>query len=451
VSALVASLLCAALASAGAAAPAAPDGAGSLCRNGFYLVPEKELIRFDEHALDRVAVASMGDNVNALAYAESEELVYGVAAKGGASRVVTIDRNGTMTDRGAAPLPGAYAGTAESGQWIVHNGHEMATIELPGMEVVAKTKLPAGADVGDWDLYGGMLYGIATGSSARLLRIDPKTGASTVLAPLPALPKGSSYGAAVVDLHGTLHALHNATGRIYHVPLTDPGRFTFAEAGLRAFHADAARCPIAWDTAETPAARHTVTTIGELSIGTPAEITIAAEATSFALKVPVRNTTSRDALLAGWHDLDHDGRFMPPERATAVVAAGVQEVTLSWPSAAVGTGSDQSRLRLRLFGFPPTNALPEGLASGGAVEDYPIRVVWPLPRPAAPAASPSLSASPLPSPSARPVQMVLAARPPPAPDDPPARRLPLTWTLFAGLLIPAITIAARGGGRRGAA
>jgi hypothetical protein len=250
----------------------------------------------------------------------------------------------------------------------------------------------------------------------------------------------------VVDLYGVLHALHNATGRIYHVPLESPERFTFTEEGLTAFHADAARCPIAWDTAEMPDARHTITTIRELSLGTMPEITIAAEATVLTLKVRVRNTTSRDALLAGWHDLDHDGQFASAERAVTVVTPGLEEATLTWPSVAIGTGSDQSRLRLRLFGFAPANVLPEGLASGGMVEDYPIRILWPMPRPAPP--PPPSPASPSPSPVQ---EMVLAARPPPPQPDPPNSRLPLTWSFFAGLLVPAITIAARGGGRRGAA
>ncbi len=443
-------MLCAALASAGAAAPAAAvDVVSPLCRNGFYLVPEKALIRFDEHALDRVPVASLGDHINALAYAENQELLYGITETSGVSHVVTVDSEGKVADRGTAeaPLQGAYAGTAEAGKWIVHNGREIVTVELPGLAIMSTAKLPAGADVGDWDLYGGMLYGIATGASTRLLRIDPRTGDTAIVAQLPLLPKGSSYGAAVVDLYGTLHALHNATGRIYHVPLADPQRFTFTEAGLRAFHADAARCPIAWDIAQTPEARHTITTIGELSFGSAGEITIAAEATSFALTVPVRNTTSRAALLAAWHDLDHDGRFAQADRATAVVAPGAGQAVLRWPLVAVGTASDQSRLRLRLFGLAPADALAEGLASGGMVEDYPIRIVWPLPRPVAPSsvAPPPIAAS------AAPAQMVLAARPPPPPPPaPPSRRLPVTWALFAGLLVPAITVAARGGGRRGA-
>ncbi|GIH06192.1 hypothetical protein Rhe02_42590 [Rhizocola hellebori] len=449
-SAFVASLLVAALASAGAAAPAPPAGVSPLCRNGFYLVPEKELLRFGEHALDRVSMASLRDHVNALAYSDGDELLYGVAETAGVSHVVTLDGAGTITDRGPAPLAGAYAGTAEGGRWIVHNGQEMMTVQLPTLAVVSRASLPAGADVGDWDLYGGMLYGIAAGAVPRLIRVDPKTGEASAVAQLAGLPKGSSYGAAVVDLYGVLHALHNATGRIYHVPLANPERFTFSEAGLQAFHADAARCPIAWDTAEMPEARHTLTTIGELSIGAIPEITIAAEATALTLKIPVRNTTSRDALLAGWHDLDHDGQLAAADRITVTVPPGAQEAVLSWPSLAVGTGSDVSRLRLRLYGFPPGSVVPEGTASGGMVQDYPIQIIWPMPRPVEPPPAPPVPiATPTPTPT--PVQMVLAARPPPPPADPPTRRLPLTWSLFAGLLVPAITIAARSGGRRGTA
>jgi len=51
----------------------------------------------------------------------------------------------------------ARFGGRGGGKWIVHNGREIVTAELPGLAIVATAKLPAGADVGDWDLYGGML------------------------------------------------------------------------------------------------------------------------------------------------------------------------------------------------------------------------------------------------------------------------------------------------------
>ncbi len=454
VPALITSLMAVALASPGATAPAPPAGSSSLCRNGFYVVHDKRVMRFDEHALDRVEVGELGDHVNALAYFESEELLYGIAETAGVSHVVTVDAEGEITDRGVAPaqIQGAYAGAADGQQWILHSGHEVVTVTVPGLTVAATAKLPEGFDVGDWDLHQGQLYGVAAGSTPRLMKVDPRTGQVTVVATPAGLARGSSYGAAAVDPHGILHVVHNATGRVYHLPLADPGRVTFTEAGLTAFHADAAVCPLELDVAESPAAQHTRTTIGELTLGRLPEVTIAAEATSLTLTVPVRNTTPRDALLAGWHDLNHDGRLAPEERATASVAPGAQAAVLTWPVLAVGLQQEVSRLRLRLFGFAPDPVLPDGPASGGEVQDHPLRIVWPMPRPAPP---------PPPPPQIRPAPTPAAAPPPSPSASPPARmrepavpssrKLPLTWTLFAGMLVPAITVAARAGGRRGAA
>lgn len=435
---------------------AAPD---SLCRNGFYLVQQRELIRFDERAQRHLPVSQLPVQVNALAYIQKEEVFYGIAGK----RFVTITASGELTDRGPVPssLEGAYAAASDGPHWIVQGSHDIFTLDTPALTVVSK--VPLTEDLGDWDFNpaDGMLYGVT--AVPALVRIDPSTGASSVVAQPPGLATGSNYGAAAIDLYGTLHVLHNSTGRVYHIPLSSPSSVTLSTLDLKAFHADAASCPVGLDFGNSPEsdARHTVTTFGVLSLGAvvgsddalSSAVEIAAEATSLSLTVKVRNTTGQPALLAGWHDLDHDGQFTSPERASIVVRPGDESVNLDWPQIKVDTGSDASRLRLRLFGLVPTDPLPHGFASGGEIEDYPLAIRWPEPRPFPPPVSPS-RAVPLP-PSALPPS---AVPPPPfarpaaadAPNPPGRHKIPLTLTLFTGLLVPAITVAARGGARKGA-
>jgi hypothetical protein len=432
----------------------------TLCRNGFYLVQQRELIRFDERAQRHLPVSELPVQVNALAYIQKEEVFYGMAGK----RFVTITASGELTDRGPAPsfLEGAYAAASDGPHWIVQGGHDIFTLDTPALTVVSK--VPVTQDLGDWDFNpaDGMLYGVAAGKQPSLVRIDPSTGASAVVAQPPGLAPGSNYGAAAIDLYGTLHVLHNSTGQVYHIPLSSPASVTSSALDLKAFHADAASCPAGFDYGNSPEsdARHTVTTFGVLSLGAvvgsddglSSAVSVAAEATSLSLPVQVRNTTGQPALLAGWHDLDHDGQFTAPERASVVVRPGDESVNLDWPQIKVDPGSDESRLRLRLFGLVPTDPLPHGFASGGEVEDYPITIRWPEPRPFPPPASPSPTVPPsaVPTPSALPPSMA----PPPAalgvPNPPGRHKIPLTLTLFTGLLVPAITVAARGGVRKGA-
>jgi hypothetical protein len=452
-------------------APAAAAPAESLCRNGFLLVQDRRLLRFDEQAHGYATVADLPMQLNALAYAPAEEVAYGLAG----SAVVTVDGGGRITERGPAPaaLRDAYAGASDGRRWLVlaDGGAQLLVVDLPSLSITASVPLSESVDIGDWAVnpLDGKLYAISDSDPPHLVRIDPASGAVSALGSLPPPPGGAAFGAVSISPFGMLLALHNATGRIYRVPLAHPSSAGFTEAGLMAFHADAAACPIGWDfgdagsryagTLDRDGPRHTVTTLGELSLGQSADaepdatgddgddglpggVGIDAEATSLTVTVAVRNTTGGPALLAGWHDLDGDGRFAAADLTTAEVRPGVQTVVLTWPHVRVNPTADRPALRLRLYGGTPDTVKPTGPSSGGEVEDYVIQIRWPRPVPAAPPVPPSPAA---PVVSAAPASSAVfhAARTQPQPARRRTPAIPLTWSVFAGLVVPAITLAAR--------
>ncbi|MEV0586818.1 GEVED domain-containing protein [Nonomuraea sp. NPDC050310] len=92
------------------------------------------------------------------------------------------------------------------------------------------------------------------------------------------------------------------------------------------------------------------------------------------LAVPVRAASS--ATLAGWLDLDGDGRFQPSERAAATVAPGATRALLSWtPPRTVRSGA--TWLRLRLAGDAADVVNPTGWADSGEVEDHRVALQVP--------------------------------------------------------------------------
>ncbi|WP_162907895.1 DUF6923 family protein [Allorhizocola rhizosphaerae] len=428
------------------------------CRNGFYLVHGQRLRQFDEFGDRSEPVARLPVTLNAAGYVPGADVLIGLSG----GRVVNVDRAGTVTDRGAAPagLAGANAATVSGGRWLVRAGGELVAVDTSSLAVVRRVGLSAHIDVDDWDVNpaDGKLYGLATGLlQTSLVRVDPASGEVARVFSFGLLPLTDSYGAVAVDMHGTLHALHNGTGRMYHMPLSNPARFTVTNPGLHSGTSDAAGCPVEWDYSTAPdsygSARHTITHVGELTLAASPG-SVPADATSFGVDVSVTNTTGRPALLAAWHDFDLDGRFGASELVTTTVTStGV--VSLHWPSVVVGASGDRAWLRLRLYGRKAGTVHPTGTASGGGVEDYPIRIVRPrAPQaPVVPPATPPPAGEqpPSPSPSASPAPPASAiARAPKVIEakQKPSPRLPLTLALFTGMLIPAIVVVARGAARR---
>lgn len=99
--------------------------------------------------------------------------------------------------------------------------------------------------------------------------------------------------------------------------------------------------------------------------------------TALAIPVFVTNSSSQQATLAGWVDLDSDGVFEVGERVTTTIPAnsnGTYE--LNFPTA---TFNANSFARFRVFSAGDTsdaavNLLPTGPAAGGEVEDVLVQV-----------------------------------------------------------------------------
>ena len=93
----------------------------------------------------------------------------------------------------------------------------------------------------------------------------------------------------------------------------------------------------------------------------------------YSTSVAVTNTSGATATLAGWVDFDGSGTFDTGELATASVASGETQATLSWSGVQPVEGATFARLRL----FPGSVATPSptGSAMGGEVEDYPLTVL----------------------------------------------------------------------------
>lgn len=120
----------------------------------------------------------------------------------------------------------------------------------------------------------------------------------------------------------------------------------------------------------------------------------------YALDVAVTNATGKDATLAGWIDLNHDGDFDGDERALAKVPAGATSATLNW-TGLKGIKGEATFLRLRLFEGVTDGLRRAGKRNGraitisatgygglGEVEDY--KVVFTRNGTKAPAAKPAL-------------------------------------------------------------
>jgi hypothetical protein len=187
---------------------------------------------------------------------------------------------------------------------------------------------------------------------------------------------------------------------------------------------------------------------------------------TLTVEVTATNTTGHNALLAAWHDLDGNGRFDDRDLATATVRPGStpRTVTLTWrtkPKPKPSTTT--STLRIRLYGGPRGYGAPApkptGPAGSGEVEDHPISTrpaarpdsaeadqpldVQNLAAPADAVPDPGVQPAPVPLPERRHYPVAAATTPR------ETNRLPLTWSVFVGLLVPAASVAARAAAKRG--
>ncbi|GIF77598.1 DUF6923 family protein [Asanoa siamensis] len=490
------------LAAPPASAATNADAPAPGCYNAVYLVRDRTLVRVDQGTAE--PVSRFDAPLDAVAYVPATQAFWAISGE----RVISFDQAGTVRSR--APLPSALrrvdlissvTGTATAAaagsedHWIVRTGGEIVTYRMPALQEVSRRKLAGpGADVllapriADWDLnpVDGRLYTIVAGPPAQVVAIDPRTGNSTVLATPPGLPVLGSFGAVAVDPQGTLHALHDRSGRIYRLTLADLDRaVTSTPAGGPATSSDATSCPAGWDYGDAPTPyptrraddgpRHPVST--DLTLGraitadddarrTDHDDALAQPPTvtrggKLRITVTVRNTTRHNAMLAAWHDLDGNGRFDQADLATATVRPGTKSVTLAWPWRTTKKANKTAMLRIRLYGGPlgydKTAPRPTGPGGSGEVEDHPIQVRAPQAgdktdvRNLAGPAGGDLPAVPDPGAPPQPVAVAHDRRNHAITGGTPREKdgLPLTWSVFVGLLVPAASVAARAAAKRG--
>ncbi|MGL5081110.1 MAG: DUF4347 domain-containing protein, partial [Microcoleaceae cyanobacterium] len=107
--------------------------------------------------------------------------------------------------------------------------------------------------------------------------------------------------------------------------------------------------------------------------------TLATNATSYSVTVPVENTTGSPATLRGWIDFDGDGVFQADEAVSAIVANNATTATLTWDATTApgftGITFGASFARFRVSTDPlltATNAVADG-----EVEDYSLAIIAP--------------------------------------------------------------------------
>lgn len=181
------------------------------------------LVRVDLPGGRVTPVADLGFRVNGIGYAAGQDVVYGLASHGrsgalsGAGHVVTIGRDGAVTDRGPLRSPGhgvgATAGAVSGDRWYLRSGSVLSVVDIDPasrtyLTVVSKVSLRSpglAQTVDDFDLGpDGLLHGVA--AQGRLVTINPVDGDVREVETV-SLGGGRSYGAAVTGPDGMLYVL----------------------------------------------------------------------------------------------------------------------------------------------------------------------------------------------------------------------------------------------------
>jgi Repeat of unknown function (DUF6923) len=211
-----------------------------------HTVCEAILVRSGEHGggttLSRVDLPSgtevrlnaVGYDLNAIGYAASQDVVYGIGHHG---HLIRITRSGDTTDLGfvrgvpRGDLALATAGAVVGGNLVVREDDRLFSIDITPSSrtfqtVVHIVRLRPEADgLDDFavDPVDGLLYGISTTPFDRpaVVSVDPNSGAVHRVATPAGLPHGASHGAVVIDPARTMYVVNNEVGgrsRLYSVP-----------------------------------------------------------------------------------------------------------------------------------------------------------------------------------------------------------------------------------------
>ncbi|WP_309127131.1 GEVED domain-containing protein [Microbacterium sp.] len=199
-----------------------------------------------------------GRQINAIGYNVLDDYVYGWDLTAGATGIVRVAADGTVTSLGTptGSVNGSVVGDVDAdGQYWVLNGTTWNRIDLePGsstyMTVVdsGTSVVPAGlANAGaDWAYVpgaGDYLYSVgqSTTGEASLIRFDRATGVRAVVGTLGLGTGTWTFGAVYADANGYLYASNNPTGTIYRIDVGDVSAEVFAQ-GPASNSNDGARC-----------------------------------------------------------------------------------------------------------------------------------------------------------------------------------------------------------------
>lgn len=454
-------VLAVALGSIAAAVPSAA-AEGTVCDDTAYLAQSKErtpttLFRYDLLRGVQEPIGTGDVEYNGIAHNPRDGLLYGIARRAGGQLAIVDPKTGHTTVREvAANSAGERLPTAEfplgavspDGAHLYVYANAVRALHL--IDISSDTARYVGAvpmgNAGDFGHFydfafhprDQQLYGVATDGT--ILRVDPKSG---VIARVGATGEGRTmYGAVFFDGVGNLYASSNASGTVWQADLTKvaAGMATLATVtkvgrGQPTPRNDGAGCLVARDYGDAPDTYKTFrgsdgpshTSLTGLSLGADWDaerdadtlaaldggnddgpdqrddedaLASGARLSGYSTDVALRNDTGHRATLAGWLDVNGDGRFDDGERAVRDVPAGATKVTLTWERP-TGARAGRTYLRLRLFDGEAGNPKHTGAAIGGEVEDHAVELVGGTPTPTgteSSAPTTSMSATPTPSP-----------------------------------------------------
>ncbi|MGH3860845.1 DUF6923 family protein [Actinokineospora sp.] len=206
-------------------------------------------------------VTDLAYRVDAIGYAAGQDVAYGLASHGrsgalsGGGHVVTIGRDGKVTDRGPLRSPGqaagATAGAVAGNRWYLRSGLTLSVVDVDPasrtyLTVVSTVSLRSpglAQTVDDFDLGpDGLLHGVAT--QGRLVTINPADGEVREIESAN-LGGGRGYGAAVMGADGMLYVLGEhvrGSSAWFRIPLRTPSTVETIVSPTSMDHTDAAGC-----------------------------------------------------------------------------------------------------------------------------------------------------------------------------------------------------------------
>ncbi|GAA4007172.1 hypothetical protein GCM10022247_31430 [Allokutzneria multivorans] len=232
------------------------------------------LLRVQSPSWNPVSQRQLDFAVNAIGFARSQGLTYGIASRGRSgpfrhvAHVVTIDNQGRATDLGPVRTTGpvrlphsgfldTYAGAVSGSRLYLRDDSTLYALDINPASPTFLGVLSSVRMRPSWPVEGvddfavneadGQLYGVSSSGPLHgiLVRINPSTGAVTQLPTHPALPGSSTYGAVVIDSARTMYALNNNThgaSRVFQISLDGSGATREVAQGPRLVATDAAGC-----------------------------------------------------------------------------------------------------------------------------------------------------------------------------------------------------------------